>query len=330
VKIDDVLARPEDEYPHQLPRDRDGRPWKDTWWFGFRDDAADVTAALHLTLSPNRHPGCRITVAVRHGGAQVVDWTSTAADAGGAAFGGPWLGVDVVDPEWSSAKRLRLHLRHPLVSGDLEMRGRFLGPLVGAVAPGLVPSGEDSVALAGHVEQLASFSGTLRLADRDTPIDATGFRDRSWGFRKSDRMAPRGTILVAADLGDRACALLSWSPPSAGPDHPVPVGGWLADEERVVAAIAGRYVRDSAGRPTALEVKFADGTIVRSQALQATGEIQYAFHEPEYDGPAVGTIVVDHHFRSPEIRWGFADHGIPFAADPWRDADWKCASSIGE
>ncbi|HET7721371.1 MAG TPA: hypothetical protein VFK43_15500, partial [Acidimicrobiales bacterium] len=178
MKIGDVLARPEDEYPHQPPPDGDGRPWKDTWWFAFRDDVADVTAALHLTLSPNRRPGSRITVAVRHGAAQLVDWTSTEPDTGTAAFGCPWLGVEVVDPAWSSAKRLRLHLRHPLVSGELEVHGRFLGPLVGAVAPGLVPSGEGSVSLAGHVEQLASFAGTLRIAGSDTTIDATGFRDR--------------------------------------------------------------------------------------------------------------------------------------------------------
>jgi hypothetical protein len=323
VEIRDVVAAAEDEFPHRPPAGSDALPWKDTWWFAFRDEAADVTAALHLTISPNRHPGSRVTVAVRRGATQIVDWASGEADAGGADFGCPWLGVDVVDPAWSSAKRLRLHLTHPLVSGDLEVRGRFLAPLVGAVAPGLVPTADEGVALAGHVEQLAGFAGTVRIAGDDTAIDATGFRDRSWGFRKSDQMAPAGTILVAADLGDRACALLSWVAPSAAPGQPVPVGGWLADDERVVAATAGRYLRDSAGRPTALDVSFTDGTVLRSGKLEATGELQYPFHEPEYDGPAVGTIVLDHHFRSPGMRWGFADHGIPFDADPWRGAAWK-------
>jgi hypothetical protein len=323
VKIQNVVAAAEDEYPHRPPAGSDPRPWKDTWWFAFRDDASDVTGAVHLTLSPNRGPGCRITVAVRHGATQIVDWASIEPDPAGADFGCPWLGVDVVEPAWSPAKRLRLRLRHPIVSGDLEVRGRFLGPLVGAVAPGLVPMSDDGLSLAGHVEQLATFVGTLRIAGVETPIDASGFRDRSWGYRKSDQMAPRGTILVAADLGDRACALLSWFPPSAAPGGPVPVGGWLTDEERVVAAVGGRYRRDSAGRPMALDVEFADGTTLRAAKLEGTGELQYPFHEPEYDGAALGTIVLDHHFRAPGVRWGFADHGLPFEADPWRAADWK-------
>jgi hypothetical protein len=323
VEIADVVPAAEHEYPHRLPPGSDPRPWKDTWWFGFRDDNADVTGALHLTLSPNRGPGSRITIAVCHGATRIVDWASTEPDAGAADFGCPWLGVDVVEPAWSSAKRLRLRLRHPQVAGDLELQGRFLGPLVGAVAPGLIPTSEDGIALAGHIEQVATFTGSLRIAGVDTAITACGFRDRSWGFRKSDRMAPLGTILVAFDLGDRAGALLSWSPPSAAPDQRLPVGGWLADDKTVVAATAGRYRRDSAGRPLALDVKFGDGTVLRSDGLEATGDLQYAFHEPEYDGAALGTIVLDHHFRSPELRWAFADHGIPFEADPWRDADWK-------
>ncbi|MCA1847072.1 MAG: hypothetical protein LC792_28545, partial [Actinobacteria bacterium] len=288
MEIDDVLARPEDEFPHQLPAGSDARPWKDTWWFAFRDEAADVTGALHLTLSANRGPGCRITVAVRHGATQVVDWTSVEPDAGKSDFGCPWLGVDVVEPAWSSAKHLRLRLRHPQVSGNLELRGRFLGPLVGSVCPGLVPSADDGISLAGHVEQVSTFTGSLRIAGAEKTIAATGFRDRSWGFRKSEQMAPMGTILIAADLGDRAAALLSWMAPSAAPGQPVPVGGWLADDDRVVAATAGRYLRDSAGRPTALDVEFADGTLLRSNKIEATGELQYCFHEPEYDGPARG------------------------------------------
>ena len=318
-----MVAGAQDEYPHRLPSGTDPRPWKDTWWFAFRDDAADVTAAVHLTLSANRRPGCRVTVAVRHGATQVVDWAVVPPDAGGADFGCPWLGVHVAEPAWSSAKRLRLRLGHPRLSGELEVRGRFLGPLVGRLCPGLVPSGDDGVSLAGHVEQLAAFAGTLRIAGVETGIDAVGFRDRSWGYRKSDQMAPAGTVLVAADLGDRACALLSWRPPSAPPDSPVPVGGWLAGDDLVVPATAGRYRRDSAGRPLALDVEFADGTVVRSNKLEATGELQYAFHEPEYDGPAIGTMVLDHHFRAPGVRWGFADHGVPFDADPWRHPDWK-------
>jgi len=323
VEIGDALARPEDEYPHRPPPGSDGRPWKDTWWFAFRDDAADVTGALHLTLSANRPPGCRITVAVRHGATQVVDWTSVEPDAGGADFGCPWLGIDVVEPAWTSSKRLRLRLRHPAVTGDLEVRGRFLGPLVGAVCPGLVPSADEGISLAGHVEQVSTFTGALHLAGTETTIAANGFRDRSWGFRKSDQMAPMGTILVAADLGDRAGALLSWQAPSAGPGDPTPVGGWLADDDRVVPATAGNYRRDSAGRPQALDVEFADGTALHADKLEATADLQYCFHEPEYNGPARGTLVLDNHFRAPGLRWAFADHGVPFDADPWRHAAWK-------
>jgi hypothetical protein len=323
VEFGDILARPEDEFPHPLPPGSDPRPWKDTWWFAFRDDAADVTGALHLTQSANRAPGCRITVAVRSGATQVVDWTSTEPDAGGADFGCPWLSVDVVDPAWSSAKHLRLHLRHPEVTGTLELRGRFLGPLVGAVCPGLVPSADDSIALAGHVEQLATFTGSLRIGGVATMVDAVGFRDRSWGFRKSDQMAPMGTILIAADLGDRAGALLSWQAPSAAPGQPVPIGGWLADDDHLVPATAARYLRDSAGRPLSLDVDYADGTVLRSPKLEPTADLQYCFHEPEYEGPARGTLVLDHHFRAPGVRWAFADHGHPFDADPWRQADWK-------
>jgi len=84
--------------------------------------------------------------------------------------------------------------------------------------------------------------------------------------------------------------------------------------------IVGWMERASAADPEALRVVQVNG---RRVVLEATGELQYSFHEPEYDGAAVGTIVLDHHFRSPGLRWGFADHGLPFEADPWRHADWK-------
>jgi hypothetical protein len=60
------VARPEDEFPHALPPDLPDAavelPYKDTWMLCFHDDAADVTALVHLTLSADRSPGLRATV----------------------------------------------------------------------------------------------------------------------------------------------------------------------------------------------------------------------------------------------------------------------------
>lgn len=315
-----ALPRPEDELPHAVPDASIDLPYKDTWWFSFHDDDADLTAAVHLTLSANRRPGLRATIAFRHG----TDWMSetvyTTPDVTAETVGCAMAQVRVVDPAWTPAKHLVLTVRHPDLEADLEIRGRYYAPLVSVLAPGLMPSGEGLQHFC-HAEQGLIAAGEVRWGEQTFEVGARGYRDRSWGFRKSDKMALNGTTFGMLHLPDATCGLLAWNSADITGSDAMPVGAWLADDAGVVPAVGGLYHRSPEGWPARVGLELADGRVVDLDAARPVADLPYAFHEPEFDGPAIGTHGWDMHtaFDSSQgPATGVFNHAVPFMADVLR------------
>jgi len=324
-----ALPRPEDELPHDPTGLRDDLPWKDTYWFGFRDGAADLTGAVHLTMSANRAPGLRATVAFRHGREQLLRTVYEVPHRSGDSFGCELVTLRVIDGHWDERKRLELTFDTGDISGAVELRGRHYGPNLAVLCPGLLPTAA-AVELSGHVEQGVVMSGELRWGDHTLVLDGYGHRDRSWGYRKSDGMNLMGYTFAGVHLPDATLGFLGWQHPSAGASDPLPVGAWLADETGVRAATDGWYRRTAEGRPDACQFQFTDGRKVEVWGAVPTAELFYAYHEPELDGPAIGTLSWDQHVHmdSPEGQAvAVFNHGTPFMADVFRNARFCAAEA---
>lgn len=326
-----ALPAAEDELPHTPSGLRDDLPWKDTYWFSFRDEKADVTGSVHLTVSANRAPGLRAAVALRHRGAQVLRTAYEAPVRSDDSIGGELVTLRVIDGHWDTRKHLVLTFDTGLVAGTVEFGGRHLGPNLALLCPGLLPTAS-AVELSGHAEQGAVITGDIRWAGDAMHLEGYGHRDRSWGYRKSDGMNPLGYTFAGVHLPGATIGFLGWQHPDAGAGEPVPVGAWLADDSGVYPAVDGYYRRSAEGRPDTCGFTLSDGRSVEARSVEPTAELFYAYHEPEFDGPAMGTISWDQHvlMDSPDgPARGIFNHGSVFLADVFRNARFCAAAPAG-
>jgi hypothetical protein len=316
------MPRAEDEFPHELPDPTHPLPYKDTWMLSVHDHRADVTAVTHLTLSANRSPGLRITTSLRHGRRTVLDTRYETPTRAGDTISGESMSLRILNPAWTSEKHLRLTVRYPDAELELDFHGRFLGVDSGALTPGLIPSGSGVEGL-GHAEQACLVSGWLRRDGQEIPIEGPGFRDRSWGYRKSDKMARHGYAFAQLHLPRGTCGLLSWQHPDASADQPLPVGAWLADDGGVHAATGGLLHLSAEGRLSRLELDFTGGRKIAARTADVLADVHYPYHEPEMDGPALGTLCWDQYLAvdTPDgPGTALLNLGIPFLADVLRNS----------
>lgn len=316
---------PEDEFPHALPDSGLELPYKDTWMLCFHDAPADVTVLVHLTLSANRLPGLRATVGVRHGGRSLQETVYDTPVADADTVGCGMVTVRILNPAWTPDKHLQLTVRHRVDGEDVELvadfRGRYFGVDSNVLTPGLIPSGEGIQQL-GHAEQACTVTGRLRWGGDEVEINAgNGYRDRSWGFRKSDKMAVHGYAFAQVHLPEATCGLLSWRHPDSQSSAALPVGAWLSDADGVYAATDGLLHLSATGRGHRLALSFADGRSVDLTTRSVLSELHYPYHEPEMSGPALGTLCWDQHLAFDSADGpcvGVLNIGTPFVADVLR------------
>ncbi len=322
--------RREDEFPHALPDTPTDLPFKDTWWLAFRDDRADVSFSAHLTLSPNRRPGLRVGLAVQSGRNHYTRTHLIEPTVADGTVSSAVTDLEIVDPEWSPAKRLVLRVHDRDLQATLEFAGRYFGVDSRLATPGLIPDG-DGIQNLGHAEQAMWATGELQLGDQQIRVDGPAYRDRSWGLRKSDKMAPQGYTFAQVHLPDAAVGLLAWQHPDAAAGAPLPVGAWLSDESGVHPATSGLFHLSAEARGQQLALDFTNGRKVALTARRALADLHYPYHEPEMDGPALGTLCWDQHieFDSDDgVVAGLVNLGIPFGADVLRHSQF-CTPDLG-
>ncbi len=314
------IPRSEDEYPHPLPASDLDLPFKDTWLLAFRDDVGDVSFAIHLTLSPNRLPGLRATIALQWGRRNHLrtHYVTPRIDDNGVAS--EVAELEILNPEWSPAKRLIVRLHDGDLDAEFEFTGCHFGVDSQVVTPGLIPNSE-GVRDLGHAEQAMRATGHLSFGDEHISIDGYAYRDRSWGFRKSDKMARHGYTFAQIHLPDAAIGLLAWQNPDAPADAELPVGGWLSDASGVHSAVGGLLHLSAVARGEHLAMEFTNGRKVDLVIRRALADLHYPYHEPEMDGPALGTLCWDQHLEfasGTDTAVGLVNIGIPFMADVLR------------
>jgi hypothetical protein len=99
----------------------------------------------------------------------------------------------------------------------------------------------------GHLDQPGRYTGTIRLHDEEIPVDAYGFRDRSWGLRSqigatlTNSGAPRGGYSYATESPGSAFHAISMA---FQDDACVPIHGYLLRDAEYAKLVPGKGRRE--------------------------------------------------------------------------------------
>src|SRR5215472_18022603 len=189
------MPTPLDEYPvHQtpLPMDRlasSDRNFYDRCYFNAHDRTGEIFLVTGLGVYPNL--GVIDAYAAARCGDRV--WSVRFSDALGERGLEQRVGgyrIEVVEP----LRRLNLSCASPDGSVDFDLRWTAAFPAV-QEEPHLLLAGRRPVADASRFSQVGSWSGRLRVGDREFAVTGdrwAGVRDRSWGIRPAGEPEPPG------------------------------------------------------------------------------------------------------------------------------------------
>ncbi len=213
--------------------------WTETCWFTFAVPERRLSGQLYPFFRPNQ--------GVASSGAFL--WDDTGSDLWNCLYAkNLWHvplpeGRDLSDIELVSglsyrclAPLERYHLRYldldeERVEIDLEFEA--------VCAPNYLA--------ASHLDQPGRYTGTIRLQDERIPVDAYGFRDRSWGVRSqigntlSNSGAPRGGYSYATASGRDGFHAITLA---FQDDVAVPIHGYLLRDGEYAKLVPGKGRRD--------------------------------------------------------------------------------------
>jgi hypothetical protein len=240
-------------------------PWKDHIYLAFWDPLNQVYGFFHWNTSPNHPTHKSQLVAVLKGRTiTVIEPLPAAADH----FKAPSLDFDL---------RGTIRVTHALISGELLASPRFspIDYTPGETIPPLVPGKP-----LHHFQQGLHLRGELLLDGVVCPIDAMGFRTRTWGFRDdSMQFIEYFSLFACFEDFDLSVMKFRW------PDGRQLVDGGLIGSTRSARATGLKIRRDRAGSPLRLIVEMAQGPAIELNRLQREADFWCPIGLPERDGP---------------------------------------------
>lgn len=213
-------------------------PWKDHSYVGFWDPAAGIYGFVHFSGSPNAATKAQICVRI---GDKV---------------------VDVIDPLRSTGGRFvsdsaDFDLRDNLVidcdglSGRLTLQPRFVP--ADYTAPRLLPALVADEPL-NHYQQGLSATGEFVLDNVTHPVDALGFRSRTWGFRDdSAQFVEHSSVFACFEDRDVTAMKFRW------PDGSLRAAGAVLTDTGATPIVDYRITRDRVGLLKRAALVCADG-----------------------------------------------------------------------
>jgi hypothetical protein len=142
-------------------------------------------------------------------------------------------------------------VRHPRLRADLVNAPLFVAAdyAVGGVVPELVPGKPLQ-----HFQQACEMTGTLVLDGVESPVQARGMRDRTWGYREESAQWIEYAGLVAV-IGETFITVMKF----LGADGTLRSDGFLidADGSRTIADVT--FGRNAAGQFRLARLRDAEG-----------------------------------------------------------------------
>jgi hypothetical protein len=241
--------------------------WKDNAYLSFWDTANEVFCSFHVSTSPNGAGArrARCSVSVRGKVLEIIEDLSPGSFASASID----FGLDGA-----------IRVRHPRLRADLVNAPLFVAAdyAVGGVVPELVPGKPLQ-----HFQQACEVTGTLVLDGAESPVQARGMRDRTWGFRDEATMWIEYAGLVAV-IGDTFITVMKF----LGADGTLRSDGFLIDADRSRTIADVTFGRNAAGQFRLARLRDADGG---TRLVTLTSRLA-GFFVPmgaDSEGPSFGT-----------------------------------------
>jgi hypothetical protein len=241
--------------------------WKDNAYLSFWDTANEVFASFHVSTSPNGTGArrARCSVSVRGKVLEIIE------DLSPGSFASPSIDFGLGGV---------ITVRHPRLRADLVNAPLFVAAdyAVGGVVPELVPGKPLQ-----HFQQACEVTGTLVLDGVESPVQARGMRDRTWGYRDESAQWIEYAGLVAV-IGEIFITVMKF----LGADGTLRSDGFLIDAggSRTIADVT--FGRNAAGQFRLARLRDAeDGTRLVTFSSRLAG-----FFVPmgaDSEGPSFGT-----------------------------------------
>ena len=273
---------------HEIVPEGDGNmAWKDNAYVSFWDPAQRAFGTLHVSTSPNAEGRrARVSMSVDGTAVEVIE------DLAPASFTGNAIEFDLAG---------RMSVDHPDLRLDAALTPRLQ---VADYTPGQVipPMGGAPVR---HYQVTVDLSGTCSLRGKTLELNATGIRDRTWGYRDESTNITEYFWLFATFPEWSITAMRFFAQ-----DVPERTDGFVVtqDETRAVRKIG--VVRDASGLCAEARFTLEDGEelTLRSQGRQGGFWIPMSW---ERHGPTMSAYDEFAPFRTAhgEEGFGVAEHG---------------------
>jgi hypothetical protein len=212
--------------------------WKDNAYLSFWDTANEVFGSFHVSTSPNGTGArrARCSVSVRGKVLEIIE------DLSPGSFASPSIDFGLSGV---------ITVRHPRLRADLVNAPLFVAAdyAAGGVVPELVPGKPLQ-----HFQQACEMTGTLVLDGVESPVQARGMRDRTWGYRDESAQWIEYAGLVAV-IGDTFITVMKF----LGADGTLRSDGFLIDAggSRTIADVT--FGRNAAGQFRLARLRDAEG-----------------------------------------------------------------------
>lgn len=241
--------------------------WKDNAYLAFWDITNEVFGTFHVSTSPNGTGArrARCGVSVRGTTFEIIEdlppgsFASTSID----------FGLDGV-----------IAVRHPRLRADLVNAPLFVPAdyAVGGLIPELVPGKPLQ-----HFQQACELTGTLLLDGVETPVQARGMRDRTWGFRDESAQWIEYAGLVTV-IDDTFITVMKF----LGADGTLRCDGFLIDADRSRTIADVTFGRNAAGQFRLARIRDSDGG-ARVVTLSSRRAGFFVPMGADSEGPSFGT-----------------------------------------
>jgi hypothetical protein len=245
----------------------DDPTWKDNAYLSFWDVDSDVYGTMHVSTSPNdgKARRARFSVSLQGRVFEVIEELPAGSFASQSLSFGLDGTIAVDHPD----------LKVRFGNAPLWTRADFsLNELIPPLVPGKPLQ---------HFQQACSLTGTVEAGGDTWTVDATGMRDRTWGFRDEAAQWIEYAGLVCVIDGGFVSAMKF-----LGSDGTLRADGYWVDDAGAVLITGIKFRRNAAAQFLAATLEMADG---RVETIEVTSR-RAGFFVPmgrDTDGPAFGT-----------------------------------------
>ncbi|MGM5069114.1 hypothetical protein EU244_030235 [Rhodococcus qingshengii] len=279
-------------YPAKASIEEGSAPWKDHIYLAFWDPASEAYGFFHWNSSPN-HPTTKAQLNFSLGGTNFD--LREVLPAREDRFDSESIKFDM---------KSNIVIDHPRMQGQLTLTPRR-GP-IDFTTGGSIPRFKEQEPLQ-HYQHPLSMKGVLTLDGVDFPIDALGYRTRTWGFRDDSVQFPEYYYLYAT-FDDFDIAVIK----HLHPDGVQRTGGALVNDSGTIPILDVHIPKDIAGFAIETRYDLADGSevVIVDQKRLWGGWCPIGL--PRREGPTFAAFDEILEVRTPDgkVGYGQSEYGM--------------------